>query len=138
MSEFLQEKQKLKDVDLDELLNKLQILVRDEIANTPKTYLEGAMREVAKEVFTEIIEKEHSGFYVPPEKHYLDHKAFDSCSVNRDEWKENHEFVSGMRKNGTRALWASITFMIIAVTGGAIMVIKLGIKAFFKISVIGS
>jgi hypothetical protein len=82
-----------------------------------------------RDLFKKELESERENFWIPAERHYLDHKAIEVCTSKRDEWEKNHEFMSGMRKNGTRAGWIMASVILVAITGSVIMIMKLGFKA---------
>ena len=56
------------------------------------------MREMIKEVMTEVMVRERDTFWVEPKKHFLDHEQMKECREHKDEWVENHEFISDVRK----------------------------------------
>jgi len=52
-----------------------------------------------KQVVREALKDHHNEFYIPNERHYLDHKHMEQCIKFREEWTKNHEFISDIRNS---------------------------------------
>lgn len=82
-------------------------------------HLEPKIREIVKAEFAE----ERKNFWVPAERHYVEHQHLSLCVLDAEEKEKNHDFVSAMRKRGNKAgeiafyltvaascAWAAATF----------------------------
>ena len=47
----------------------------------------------------EVLDEQRKNFWVDPERHWRDHELLKICEAGKDEWRANHDFVEGIRKN---------------------------------------
>jgi len=57
-------------------------------------------RDEIKQAVAEALEEHRKDFLIEAEEHYQHHLQLKSCVRSRDEWLENHKFVSDIRANG--------------------------------------
>lgn len=55
------------------------------------------IQDIVSACVRQVFEEERSSFWVAPERHYQHHQLLEQCSVDREKWKKNHEFVEEWR-----------------------------------------
>ena len=83
----------------------------------PTGILSSGFVEEVRKIVREEMEEQKKNFWVPAEKHYLDHKEFEDCKLNRGEWLENHDYVSSLRANHKKISTVGWTLAAAAVFG---------------------
>lgn len=73
----------------------------------------------------EVIEEQRKNFWVEPERHFLDHQLLSECRKGRDEWRDNHQWVTSVRKMEKHVSKVGIGAIVLAVIGYILK--KLGI-----------
>lgn len=115
---------RIQDMDEQQFLDVLKRLQVD--------HLEPKIREIVKEEF----EDERKNFWVPAEKHYLDHAHLAKCVKSAEEKEANHLFVSSMRKRGQVAFNIGFGLAVVAVCGAVFAIISEGFRH-WALSLIG-
>lgn len=68
-----------------------------------------------KKLMTEVMEEQHEKFWVSAETHYLDHQQMKDCRTHKEEWMDNHEFVSGIRRTKATVESTGLKVFVVAV-----------------------
>jgi len=87
-------------------------------------HLEPKIREIVKAEF----KTERQNFWVPAEKHYLDHRHLSKCITAMEEKEANHAFVSSMRKRGQVAFNIGFGLAVVGICGLIFAVISEGFR----------
>jgi len=77
-----------------------------------------------KELMHEVMEEQRRNFWVEPEQHFLDHDMLKSCRQDRETWRKNHDFITGVREASGTAKKAGIGFIITAIGGLFIWMVR--------------
>ena len=83
--------------------------------------------DIVKAVRAAIVE-ERKEFWIPGDQHFLDHQLLSNCREHSNTWRENHEFVEGVREGFTTGKKVSFGVGIAALTSFIIGAIWLAIK----------
>lgn len=109
---------KIQDMDEGQFLDLLKRLQVD--------HLEPKIKEIVKAEF----EAERHNFWVPAERHYMEHAHIEKCVLSAKEREANHAFVSTMRKRGQMAFNISFSLAVVAVSGFVWALFSEGFRGF--------
>lgn len=107
---------RIQDMDEQQFLDVLKRLQVD--------HLEPKIREIVKAEF----EEERKNFWVPAEKHYLDHVHLSKCVASMTQKEANHAFVSAMRERGQTVFNIGFGLAVVAVCGAFLTIVSEGFR----------
>ena len=107
---------RIQDMDEDQFLSVLKRLQIE--------HLEPKIRDIVKAEF----EEERKNFWVPAERHYLEHVHIAKCLRDATEKEANHEFVSAMRKRGQTAFNIGFGMAVVVVCGAIATIFSDGFR----------
>jgi len=82
------------------------------------------IREAISVAVKDAFQQDRDEFWVKQPQHFIDHKMLQECQASRDEWRENHKFISGVRESirtGKRTGWVTAISAVLMFLFGAIV-----------------
>jgi len=91
-------------------------------------------KDEIKDAFKEALEEHHTAFYVEAEKHYQHHQQMEICQASKPEWEANHNFMSDVRRTGSKAKGVVVTTVSNGLVVALLGALWYAVVHFFKVS----
>lgn len=98
-------------------MKKLLDMDREEFLDVIKELQTGHIEQIIRKIVKEEFASERTAFWVPAERHYIEHQHLSMCVVDAEEREKNHEFISDLRKKGKTAFSIGLGMVAVAVFG---------------------
>ena len=70
-----------------------------------------------KAALHEVLDEQRKNFWVEPEEHWRHHEQLRMCISGREEWQDNHKWVSSVRRMEKHVSKVGIGAFVLAIIG---------------------